>query len=194
MLAIGRKILFVADYIGNCSEIIDWDKVVQQITNTEPSYVGPTHDVNTANVEGAYNVASAIRSAGHCLLSEGGSMGWGMYFPGKDFEMTVLTQFCKYVGLEESYFCWISSIKPGHMAPWHWDITDEYRTIGETKTVQRFHCHITDPQPGHFFVVDDHCFYNEYKGAIYKWPERSSWHAGSNAGLSTKFLFNVWGI
>ncbi len=30
-------------YIGNCSDVIDWTSVVESIKNTQPAYQGPRH-------------------------------------------------------------------------------------------------------------------------------------------------------
>jgi hypothetical protein len=35
--------------------------------------------------------------------------------------------------------------------------------------------------------------YNQETGATWKWPKRTAWHAGSNAGLVPKYIFNIWG-
>ena len=182
------------EYIGNCADIIDWNVVVSEVLESEPDYIGPTFDVSSIHVSGAPELASSLRTAGHKLLNEGGSMGWSMYFPGKHFSHKVQDTFCNFVNLKSCYFCWISCIYPGHMAPWHWDITDEDRTQQDIEDIKRFHCHITPPYDAHFFVVEDRCFYKEDQGAVYKWPSRESWHAGSNAGTKVKLLFNIWGV
>ena len=79
------------------------------------------------------------------------------------------------------------------VAPWHWDITDDEKTLNETKEFDRYHCHISPPSDGHILIVDEHCLYKQEQGSVYKWPSRKSWHAGANCGLVSKYIFNVWG-
>ena len=73
------------------------------------------------------------------------------------------------------------------------DITDDEKTLNETKEFERYHCHISPPSDGHVLIVDDHCLYNQEQGNVYKWPSRKSWHAGANCGLVPKYTLNVWG-
>lgn len=55
-------------------------------------------------------------------------------------------------------------------------------------------CFIDKPKPGQAFMVEDECFYMEPQGIMYRYPSVSSWHAGFNAGLSTKFLFTFTAV
>ena len=88
----------------------------------------------------------------------------------------------------------ISEIKPGKCAPWHWDIPSLAEDPGITREYTsdeliRGICFIDKPKPGQAFMIEDECFYMEAQGSIYRYPELDSWHAGFNAGLTTKFLF-----
>lgn len=93
----------------------------------------------------------------------------------------------------------VSEIRPGKCAPWHWDIpslSEDPRVTKEysQKDLIRGICFIDKPKPGQAFMVEDECFYMEQQGAIYRYPKLDSWHAGFNAGLSTKFLFTFTAI
>ena len=32
-------------FVGNCNNIIDWNKIIAGLENQTPAYVGPRHDV-----------------------------------------------------------------------------------------------------------------------------------------------------
>jgi len=96
------------------------------------------------------------------------------------------------VGMKTWNTAWISRIHPGKMAPLHWDVHDNEAQFMLEPDKIRFHCHITQPAFGHAVLVDNQCFYNQPQGATYKWDSRRYWHAGVNAGLGPKYLFNFW--
>ena len=179
-------------FVGNCSHIIDWNAVIKCVDNTAPAYIGPRHDVGH-KVEGVDEVAQPIRSAGYKFKAEGGNASWEMHFPGQQFPIEVAEKFMKFVGMGSYINCWISKVRPGDVAPWHWDITDDEKTLSAKGELRRFHCHIDIPRPGHILIVENDCFYNQEQGNVYQWPDRKSWHAGANAGLTPKYLFNIWG-
>jgi hypothetical protein len=180
------------NFIGNCNNIICWNDVIKSVDQATPAYVGPRHDVGH-EVEGVDEVAKPIRDAGYKFKAEGGNASWEMHFPGKQFSADVVDTFMEFVGMDSYINCWISKIYPGDVAPWHWDITDDENTLNAKGDLKRFHCHIDIPRPGHIFIIDSTCLYNEQQGNVYQWPDRKSWHAGANAGLTPKYLFNIWG-
>lgn len=182
----------MANFIGNCNHLIDWNSVIASVDNSLPAYIGPRHDVGHA-VEGVTEVVKPIRDAGYKFKAEGGNASWEMHFPETQFPIEIAEKFAEFVGLDSYINCWISKVLPGDVAPWHWDITDDESTLNAGKDLKRFHCHIDTPKPGHILIVEDHFFYNEAQGNVYQWPDRKSWHAGANAGLTPKYLFNIWG-
>ena len=179
-------------YIGNCSTLIDWNKVIKDIESKAPAYVGPRHDTGM-DVEGVDDVISPLKNAGYEFKTKGGNAGWDMFFPVENFDVAVVKEFMSFVGMDSYINCWISRVMPGDVAPWHWDITDDEQTLNAKGNMKRYHCHIDIPKPGHVFIVEDTCLYNQEQGSVWQWPDRKSWHAGSNAGLEPKYLFNIWG-
>jgi hypothetical protein len=182
----------MAKYVGNCSEVIDWNSVIAELENQVPAYIGPRHDQGH-NVPGVEEVAGPLRAAGYKMGHEGGNAQWDMFFPGTNFDPKIVDIFLEFVGLDGYTNCWISRVKPGDVAPWHWDITDDEVTLAkESKGMDRYHCHISPPTPGHILIVEDACLYLRRQGDTFKWPSRKSWHAGANAGLTPKYTFNLW--
>jgi hypothetical protein len=181
----------MAEFIGVC-KTVDWSALCEQLAEQEAAYIGPRHDVGH-NVPGVEEVAKPLRDAGYKMVDEGGNASWDMYFPNTNFDEDIVQKFMDFVGMDSYINCWVSRVKPGDVAPWHWDITDDEETLNAGKPLVRYHCHISPPKPGHILIVEDQCLYNQEQGAVWKWPDRKSWHAGANAGLVPKYLFNIWG-
>jgi hypothetical protein len=178
-------------FIGNCSDIIDWDSVVESLDKQDPAYIGPRHR-ETDNIVGIREISKSWSDSGYMLASEGGSAGWGMYFAGQHFNHSVVEKFSSFVNIRPVNF-WISKISPGMMAPWHWDANDSEEEYSKMPDMIRVSCHISRPSPGHVSIIDDVCLYNQEQGNTYQWPSRKSWHAGANCGLVPKYLFNIFG-
>lgn len=187
-----QRVIHMLKFIGNCQGVIDWNAVIKDIETQNAAYIGPRHDVGH-HVPGVEEVARPIRDAGYKLKHEGGNASWDMYLPGTNFDVSIVERFVDWVGMDGYTNAWISRVKPGDVAPWHWDITDHEETLErEGLNPDRYHCHVSMPADGHVLIVENQCLYNQAQGNVYKWPSRKSWHAGANAGLVPKYLFNIW--
>ena len=180
-------------FIGNCNHIIDWNSVLQDVSNTTPAYSGPIHRIDD-KVEGVCEIGVSWYIGGYTNAAEGGVAGWDMYHAGKQFDMMIVDQFAEYVKMDIVLETWISRILPGKMAPWHWDTNDKNVEYDSMNKLVRFSCHVSPPTPGHVFIIEDDCYYNQAQGNTYQWPSRRSWHAGANFGVTPKYLFNIFGI
>jgi len=178
--------------MGNCNSIIDWTSLINDLEKQQSAFVGPRHDVNM-DVPGVEEVARPLRDAGYKMAHEGGNLRWDMFLPNDNFDESIVLKFMEFVGMESYTNAWISRVLPGDIAPWHWDVTDDEKTLDSQKQFDRYHCHISPPAPGHVFIVETQCLYDQLQGEVYKWPNRKSWHAGANAGLVPKYIFNIWG-
>jgi hypothetical protein len=178
-------------FIGIC-DIIDWQELLNSLEKKDPGYIGPRHDVGM-DVPGIEEVGRPLREAGYKTAQEGGNMRWDMLLVEQHFKKEIAEKFCEFVGMDSYINCWISRVNPGDVAPWHWDITDDEETLNAKKSLRRFHCHVSGPENGHTIIVDDVCLYKQPQGAVWEWSSRKSWHAGANAGLVPKYLFNIWG-
>lgn len=178
-------------FIGNCSNIINWDKVIEECENSNPAYVGPGKGMETDLPQ--LQEIKEIWSKWYKRFDQGGTVAWDMFFPGEQWNAKAAEQFWEFTGITQPTAIWISRIWPGCFAPIHWDVQSN-ETDFHNNNYRRFHCHITSPKFGHFFVVDDNAFYNEKKGNVWEWNSRKSWHAGSNCGLEPKYLLNAFGI
>jgi hypothetical protein len=169
----------MTEYIGVCP--IDWQQLITHLETQQP-YIGPKHKAGD-NIPGLNEVIDLWNKAGY-----GPTVSWDMFYPGDHFDNNIVKQFAEWVGLTSYTNAWVSRIHPGYFAPQHWDVQDD-EPLPDTI---RFHCHMSKPQFGHIFIVEDKCLYNQEQGAVYKWNSRKAWHAGTNCGLVPKYIFNIW--
>ena len=180
----------MSKYIGNVSNLIDLESLVNSIKSQEPSYIGPRHKEGDNIVE-FDSVLNLWKSAKFKLINEGGNVGWDMYFPVKHFDREIVNILGNYLNLK-IINCWISVIHPGNIAPIHWDANDNEEYYS-TLELERYSIHISKPEAGHIFFVDDEVMYNVEQGSVYKWNSRKSWHSGGNFGFTNKYLLNLFG-
>jgi hypothetical protein len=120
------------------------------------------------------------------------SIKWTNYYPGKHFNQLVETGVAEDLGITPIR-SWISRIDPGYCAPWHWDVDDNEQEYLSKGQLYRYSVFIDDPHPGHIFVIDNETFSNQHKGTVVKWRNYRAWHAGSNVGLTSKFMYHIIG-
>lgn len=178
-------------FIGNTNSIINWQEVVDSLSKQEPAYIGPRLD--ESDVIGIHEIATLWKNAGLVTVKNGGSVGWDMFSPNVNFDISIVNAFADYVGCD--YTCaWISRVNPGRMVAWHWDINeDEEKYRNDGIELDRFSCHINVHADGQVLVVEDQCIYNPNQGDTYQWPSRMSWHGSANFGFTPKYLFNFYG-
>lgn len=173
--------------IGSCNHVIDWDSVIQDLENVEPEFVGPSHKRGD-NLPGLDPILDMWETAGYTTVHQGGTAGWDMFIPGKQFDQSIVDSWNKYYKLECKNV-WISRVWPGRFAPIHWDVHDDEANLPECP---RYHTHIGKPQWGHIFIVADKCLYNREQGETFRWENRKMWHAGTNCGTAPKYIWNAW--
>mgnify|MGYP001076121891 FL=1 len=172
--------------IGICNTI-DWNSVINDCANNAPEYVGPSHKRGD-NLPGLDPILDMWEEAGYKTVAQGGTAGWDMFIPGKQFDQSIADEWNKHYKLDCKNI-WISRVWPGRFAPIHWDVHDNEANLPECP---RYHSHIGKPQWGHIFIVDDKCLYNRPQGETFRWENRKLWHAGTNCGLTPKYIWNAW--
>jgi hypothetical protein len=177
------------EFIGNCTSV-DWDSVIDSIAEL----TGEARTYNKdfyLNVDGRFNEIIEIwKTAGY---DKSNSVEWINYYPDKHFDSAVVKQFEEYTGTTCAR-AWVSKIRPGKYAPYHWDIDDyeeEYLAQGQ---LVRYTAHPCVPTLGQVLIVEEHLFHNEAQGNVYKWASHHNWHAGGNCSFKPKYLFNYLGI
>lgn len=176
--------------IGQTADHIDWDKVIEQCYKKSGTVLNYNDKSFNKNISAFAEMDSVWQNAGYQYNDS--SIEWINYFPGSDFDNTVVEQF-QHIVDAQPWMTWISRIRPGKMAPWHFDAhskLDQLLTLGQPV---RYTCYIQEPHDAHVSIVGNTVIYKPAKGSIYKWSNYSDWHSGMNGGLTDKFMFNYWG-
>lgn len=178
-------------FLGNISNVFDCEKLISQVQQSEGELHRSNIDLPPDNYE-YENHLELKRIASAAGYDDNGAMEFRHYKPTRDFDKEFVDIFADFVKANP-LVVFVSEIKPGKCVPWHWDIDQnelENRNKGE---LVRYHMHLSVPSPGHVFIVGDRVFYNEAQGNVYQWNDRKSWHAGTNCGIVTKYLFSFKG-
>jgi hypothetical protein len=121
------------------------------------------------------------------------SVEWINYYPGKHFPTSVIEEFETWSNTTCAR-SWISRIRPGKMAPLHQDIDDyieDYLAKGE---LVRYNVFISKPALGAIFICRNSIHHMLPQGTVLKWDHYLDWHAGTNCGLTDKFMLNYLGV
>jgi hypothetical protein len=179
----------MAEFIGNCKTII-WQELVESLKDQEGD--SRTYGVNFyINADGRFNqVIDLWKQAGY---DKSGTVEWINYYPGKHFDQSVISKFEEYTNTN-CVKAWVSKIKPGKYAPYHWDIDDHEEEYLKQGKLVRYTAHPCVPSKGQVLIVDKQVFHMEQRGNVYKWEDHRAWHGGGNCSFEPKYLFNFLGI
>lgn len=176
-------------YISNTGDTIDWDAVIEQIRHKPGVTLKYNEKTFNKDLKGFDQLHKEWQLAGYKFDDD--AIEWTNYFPGSDFSEIVVERFKELTGVNP-WMVWVSRIKPGRMAPWHFDAHTKIDELID-KTVIRYTCYIQKPTFGHVSIVEDSCIYRPEQGSIYQWPSYDSYHCGMNGGFTDKYMFNYWG-
>lgn len=176
--------------IGNTLDLIDWNLTISQCKESTGNilHYNPECFPDTADFK---KLDDIWQQAGY--LYNNNSIEWINFFPGADFDQSIVDKFKSIVNAEP-LMVWISKIRPGKMAPWHFDAHQQLEEFQKKGSMVRFTCYIQEPQHGHISIVGESSIYRPEKGSIYQWPSYDAWHCGINGGLVDKYMFNFWGV
>jgi hypothetical protein len=174
--------------VGNTTTIIDWDTVIERCRQAKGTYLVYNQKCFPKSKD-FEQLDNLWKTAGY--THDNSSIEWINYFP-EDFGKEIVEKFQTIVKTKP-WMVWISKIRPGKMAPWHFDAhqnIDDFLKLGNPV---RYTCYIQEPQHGHISIVGGSSVYRPTKGSIYQWPSYDAWHCGMNGGLVDKYMFNYWG-
>ena len=199
-------------FITSTESVINWDEVIlscQNSPNPDRNSVSTVMERVDDNIESGelfkdadiqvkqedvtgltqsyYDLISIWEKANYRLSD----IEWYDYYPGQHFDYSVQQKFEELVGAKPLRV-FVSEVRPGVTVPYHWDLEDKEKEWKDLDLV-RYVCFMQEQQPGHFLMVDEHCFYNEKKHSIYQWKHRKNWHAAANSGFETYYLFHFLG-
>lgn len=174
----------MSNYIGNCSNIIDWKHVLDTLTGApSPAYIKPEEWANKKDYSDIHKLwmDADINIAGVRVSN---------YEP-EQMDSGVKPAMEKLLGLTHIE-SWISRIDPGCMAPYHWDF-DNAKIAELGVTPRRVSVHISEFAFGHVFIVEDKICYNYAVGDMLEFSTIRAWHAGANLGLKPKYMYHFVG-
>lgn len=169
---------------------IDWDSLISHLKTQQGD--SKTPDVRFyQNTDGRFNEMITLWKSAE--YDKSNSVEWVNYYPGKHFSEDYVKQLEQFTNTKCAR-AWVSTIKPGKMAPLHNDVDDNEEQYLAQGKLLRFTCHISKPIIGQLFVVETDTFHCQEQGSVYQWPSYKSWHAGVNASFEIKYLFNFLAI
>jgi len=189
----------LVEYLGNSNHLVNWNEFIKNLETIEPM-VGYQFDEERSESQDpkVIEISSNWKKAGYRVVKDQSSpIAWEAWYSGIHFDSTITDKICGYLNIIPIDMSMVTRITPGRFAPWHWDVRDdatEERFNSYGKPIIRIHIHMSPPAPGHVFVIDDYCFYNEEQGSIYRWPHWKSYHGGANCGLTPKYQYSIIGV
>lgn len=186
---------YMNEYIGNCSNIIDWTDVIAHLEDQEVGVLVDCNEdawakrISKMNPEQAeHNTANFNRwlTSKYDLRHA----DFWMYRPRLHFSEEVAKTFCEFAGIEFENV-WIARVDPGCTVPKHYDIFG--RSEEEEKDYVRVICFINPPAAGQIFVVGEDGYHNVPQGDTYLWDKATEWHSGSNSSLTSSYTLHAEG-
>ena len=176
--------------ITNTGALIDWDSIVESLSN-QNGHILHYNTESFPNTSDFNGLDAAWQKAGYRYNDA--SIEGINYFPKEHFDQSVVDTFQSIVDAEP-WMVWISRIRPGKMAPWHFDAHSKIsELLALNRPIVRYTCYIQPPSNGHVSIVGTTALYRPEQGSIYEWPSYDAWHCGMNGGLNDKYMFNYWG-
>jgi hypothetical protein len=178
-------------FVSNCSTWFDCDQIISQVKQhpNKIPYIGNRNiPIDDPFYRHHYTQQQITNTAGY---QKSNSIEFTHYYPGEHFDKEFEIIIGNRLNVRPIY-TFVSIIKPGHCAPWHYDI-DVYKdkSLDDHKHLIRYFCFIGKPNYGHVFMVENESYYMEPQGNIYQYPDYNSYHAGINVGTEEKYLLSM---
>lgn len=174
---------------GNC-QTINWQGLVDSLADVQ----GETRTYGVdfyQNTNGQFDeIIKLWQTAGY---DKSGTVEWINYYPGSHFSQDIVAAFEQFTNTK-CIRAWVSKIRPGRYAPYHWDIDDQEEEYLKQGNLVRYTAHPCTPTMGQVLIVENQAFHMEAQGNVYQWPTHRAWHAGGNCSFTPKYLFNYLGI
>jgi hypothetical protein len=177
-------------YVGNCQSRFDCDLLIQQLQGQQVAACHGHMELEASNpyYHEYLSQTSALQQVGY----NDHTVEYRHYTAGEHFSLEYAQWIGEIVGCTP-LMCWVSEIRPGKCTPWHWDINPRENEHKKQGSLVRYFAFLSKPQPGHIFVTEYDAYYNELQGTIYQYSDIHAWHAGSNVGLTPKYLLTLTG-
>jgi hypothetical protein len=121
-------------------------------------------------------------------------ISWEDYYPDSHFDRSLEDIFASITNTTPiPHRVFITRLRPGKVAPWHFDTLPDISKYKKLGKVDRWICFMHDPVPGQVMIINDFTFHNEKVGEIFKWDNRNNFHAAANASLKPYYMFHYEG-
>lgn len=169
-------------FVGNSCEAVDWNLLLDtlKLQGGRPRGTDQADDIHHNP-----KVAALRKQWEESGYKDNHAISWIDY----TVPAPIVEQFANWLDVNP-IGAWITSVPPGYIVPWHYDINDSETAMLAKGKILRYTCHISNPKFGQVFVLKDHVFHMEPQGNTYLWNDWQDWHGGMNMGLEAKFLFN----
>jgi hypothetical protein len=172
-------------FIGNSLNAINWNTLIDNLKTQPGRLRGFISDDIIKNGSKKEEIKSMWFDASY---DNNKCAGWFNHA----IPVDVKQQFAEFVNVDP-IGGWITSVPPGYVVPWHYDIDNDQQEYYKIGIPTRFTCHISRPAFGHVFILGHHAFTDIPQGNVYEWTDWQEWHGGLNMGIETKYLFNFLG-
>jgi hypothetical protein len=178
-------------YIGNLQQYIDCDNIIRELLqhNVEVNHGHMDLPVDNPFYTESVKQTVMLKNAGY----DDNTVEYRHYQSGKHFDNNVV-DILSSITNTKPLMCWVSEIRPGKCTPMHWDINPWELEHKELGTIIRYICFLSKPEFGHVFVTDTDCYYLEDQGSIFQYSDIHQWHAGTNIGITPKYVLTFTGI
>jgi len=182
----------MATFIGNTNEHMKWPTLISILESVPPRHRGSdqTDNIHIDNPK----VEALIKIWSKAGYADSPSVQWVDFLPGEHFPQEWVDKFADHLNVTPAG-CWVSSVPPGHLVPWHPDykMPEQESKWLEIGTPEHYTVYICEPSFGQVSIIDGHAIYNAAQGDTYKWDNWQDWHGGMNMGTKTKYMFNFFG-
>lgn len=183
-------------FFGTTDGVIEWDPIVKlcmSSTSGDLNTVTSVVDRSESEADGELlsnyrNIIDTWKNNGYDLKD----IYWHDYYPGQHFDTEVQNKFADLVNADPRRV-FVSAVDPGRCVPYHWDVEDKEKEWLAQGELKRWVCFMDKPRWGSVLVLEDQCFHNVPQGEIWEWDQYSSFHAGTNCGKHTQYLFHFLG-
>ena len=184
-------------FIGTCADVINWYTFADNLLKIPD----PIKPVRNSNIEEAGHIFAEYSDPESQLIMKNwfdcnynlDSAKWVNYESTINYGSDITTKFGRFVGVRPLK-SWVTRLDPGCTAPYHPDLESDLAPHLSKGKIVRYTCHMCDDGVGAAFFLEDHFFYNQPNGNVYRWDNWLSWHGGVNAGTKPHWLFSFWGL
>jgi len=181
--------------VGNFEKIFDCNALVELCKKADgkkldSSVMKSIQNTHSEKIVSYYNdLFITWENCGYDLSS----FEWYNYYPDIDYPSSITKNFGDIFGLIPKRD-WISEIKPGKTAPYHWDIDDKHSDWQQEGNLVRYSVFIGKPTFGHTLCFDNESFYKIEQGSVILWNHYLDYHGAANCGAESFYLYHCLGI